>query len=71
MAEEYPHLAIQDLLRESDEIKVAISTRTAQIESTLEQVAQRESSGWEDVTKMRILSVVSHVDYETGEEQGW
>ena len=69
MAEEYPHLAIQDLLRESDEIKVAISTR--QIESTLEQVAQTESSGWEDVTKMRILSVVSHVDYETGEEQGW
>ena len=71
MAEEYPHLAIQDLLRESDEIKVAISTRTAQIESTLEQAAQTESSGWEDVTKMRILSVMSHVDYETGEEQGW
>lgn len=71
MAEEIPILAIQDLLRESDELKVAVTARTAQFESSSVQEIPADSSGWEDVTKLRILSAVSHLDYETGEEQGW
>ncbi|KAK7680400.1 hypothetical protein QCA50_016640 [Cerrena zonata] len=71
MAAEDPILVIQDFLRESDEVKVAVNARTAQVESPSEvEDLRTDSSEWEDATKLRILSVVCHLDYDIGEEQG-
>lgn len=65
-------VTVQDILRDSEEVKVAISARIVEVEaSTNSSNPFPDTSIWEDPGKARIVSVVTNLDYTSGEEQGW
>ena len=64
MSEEFQD-AIREYLRVTEEFKVALEVRTPPDDP------ETSESVWDSAEKKRFLAVVTHLDTETGDEQGW
>ncbi len=67
-------IAVQSILRDSEQLKIAIHTRATPGPSEQEDTnlnTRKYSSSEGSGEKKRVLAIVTHIDISSGDEQGW
>ena len=63
---------VQEQFRTSEEVKIILETRTLPIPNipNQSQDLRNDQPIWSNVQKLRVVVVVTHIDPNSGEEQG-